>query len=129
MDASQKNSQSAYVLPLICSFGIPAENLSVELGPEFDRLAYPDPGLESSINQTWEARLAQQPSLFNGSKFRVSPSLDNRASKKLPSLQQHPHHCHFEEPFVSILFREIVPRLQDPILQCLGSSNRTALMM
>jgi hypothetical protein len=94
MDASQKNSQSAYVLPLICSFGIPAENLSVEFGPEFDRLAYPDPGLESSINQTWEARLAQQPSLFNGSKFRVSPSLDNRASKKLPSLQQHPHHCH-----------------------------------
>lgn len=65
------NPERAFVLPLVCSEGISADNLFVEFSPAFDRLPHSDARLESSIDQTWEERLARQPSLFNGSKFRV----------------------------------------------------------
>lgn len=36
----------------------------------YDRTPHPDTNLESSISQTWNRRIQETPSLFNGTKFR-----------------------------------------------------------
>lgn len=64
------HAAGAYSLLLACPAGVSASLLEVDFSPVYDRQPHPDSALESSIEKTWEERLAAQPSFFNGSKFR-----------------------------------------------------------
>jgi hypothetical protein len=44
--------------------------LEVDFSPVYDREPHPDLDLEKRIEMTWEQRVAKQPSLYNGTKFR-----------------------------------------------------------
>jgi hypothetical protein len=44
--------------------------LEVDFSPVYDREPHPDLDLEKRIEMTWEQRVAKQPSLHNGTKFR-----------------------------------------------------------
>lgn len=47
--------------------------IRVEFSTErFDRTPHPDPDVERTIDRAWEARLASNPALFNGRKFRLA---------------------------------------------------------
>ncbi|XBJ14254.1 hypothetical protein VPH35_006318 [Triticum aestivum] len=91
---------AAYKLLLSCPEGLPRSRVSVRFGPSFDRIHHPDASLEDSIGevvrlassnrtvcarflltrghcssslfvlQIWNQRLQQNPSLYNGTKFR-----------------------------------------------------------
>jgi 8-oxo-dGTP pyrophosphatase MutT (NUDIX family) len=61
---------SAFHLLLACPSGVPASLLEVDFSRVYDRQPHPDPILENSIEKTWEERLAAQPCLYNGTKFR-----------------------------------------------------------
>ncbi|KAG0583054.1 hypothetical protein M758_3G107600 [Ceratodon purpureus] len=65
-----EHGAGAYSLLLACPAGVPASLLEVDFSPVYDRQPHPDSTLESAIEKTWEARLAAQPSFFNGTKFR-----------------------------------------------------------
>ncbi|KAL7546623.1 hypothetical protein ACHAWF_009954 [Thalassiosira exigua] len=49
--------------------GVAADRLSCRLSPSFDRRSHPT--LEDAVDRTWRARVAANPRLFNGSKFRL----------------------------------------------------------
>ncbi|KAF6987592.1 hypothetical protein CFC21_005217 [Triticum aestivum] len=62
---------AAYKLLLSCPEGLPRSRVSVRFGPSFDRIHHPDASLEDSIGEViWNQRLQQNPSLYNGTKFR-----------------------------------------------------------
>ncbi|KAL2644806.1 hypothetical protein R1flu_012393 [Riccia fluitans] len=72
-------------LLLICPVPLGRSDLSVDFGSAYDRQAHPDPELEQAINKIWEQRVAAQPSLFNGSKFRYGGFREVRDSElKIP---------------------------------------------
>ena len=48
----------------------PYTRVRVTFSHSFDRLPHPNPDVEHSIEKTWQARLSENPSLFNASKFR-----------------------------------------------------------
>eukprot|EP00898_Chlorokybus_atmophyticus_P001791 jgi/Chlat1/2612/Chrsp178S02456 len=61
---------SQFEILLHCPTGLSQDQLTVEASTKYDRVPHPDPQLEQSITQIWEQRLAAQPALFNGTKFR-----------------------------------------------------------
>ncbi|KAL3698070.1 hypothetical protein R1sor_012146 [Riccia sorocarpa] len=65
-------SGTDFDLLLFCSMPLDRSQLSVDFSSAYDRQAHPDPELEQAINKIWDQRVAAQPSLFNGTKFRVS---------------------------------------------------------
>ncbi|XP_051134522.1 nudix hydrolase 9 isoform X4 [Andrographis paniculata] len=60
----------AYRLLLSCPSGLSPSQLSVRFDPIYDRIPHPDYSLESSISEIWDRRVLQNPSLYNGLKFR-----------------------------------------------------------
>ncbi|GJM94406.1 hypothetical protein PR202_ga11047 [Eleusine coracana subsp. coracana] len=61
---------TAYKLLLSCPTGLPRSRVSVKFDQSFDRIPHPDAALEESISEIWNQRLEQNPSLYNGTKFR-----------------------------------------------------------
>ncbi|KAI3996428.1 hypothetical protein MKX01_006918 [Papaver californicum] len=59
-----------YKLLLKCAFGLSPSQVSVDFSSTHDRITHPDLNLEKSILEIWDQRLQQNPSLFNGTKFR-----------------------------------------------------------
>nr|XP_010937731.1 nudix hydrolase 9 isoform X2 [Elaeis guineensis] len=62
---------NAFKLLLSCPSGLPPSRVSVDFHPSYDRIPHPDANLEDSINEIWNRRLEENPSLYNGKKFRV----------------------------------------------------------
>ncbi|KAL7115617.1 hypothetical protein ACP275_04G193500 [Erythranthe tilingii] len=60
----------AFKLLLSCPSGLSPSEVSVVFDQTHDRIPHPDAGLESSIAEIWSERIQQNPSLFNGLKFR-----------------------------------------------------------
>ncbi|KAF9595971.1 hypothetical protein IFM89_006717 [Coptis chinensis] len=66
----------SYTLLLKCPVGLSPSQasslylVSVDFSPSYDRNPHPDVNLEDSISQTWNRRIEETPSLFNGTKFR-----------------------------------------------------------
>ncbi|KAG2624218.1 hypothetical protein PVAP13_3KG113727 [Panicum virgatum] len=69
--ASAADPGTAFKLLLSCPAGLPRSRVSVKFGQSFDRIPHPDAALEESISQIWNQRLQRNPSLYNGTKFRV----------------------------------------------------------
>ncbi|KAH8933960.1 hypothetical protein BDL97_18G059000 [Sphagnum fallax] len=63
-------TQPTFHLLLVCPSGISRAQLEVDFSPVYDREPHPDLDLEKRIEMTWEQRVAKQPSLYNGTKFR-----------------------------------------------------------
>nr|XP_018675108.1 PREDICTED: nudix hydrolase 9 isoform X2 [Musa acuminata subsp. malaccensis] len=61
---------TTFKLLLSCPSGLPASRVFVKFDPSYDRIPYPDANLEESINEIWSQRIRQNPSLYNGIKFR-----------------------------------------------------------
>ncbi|CAL9120721.1 unnamed protein product [Musa acuminata var. zebrina] len=61
---------TAFKLLLSCPSGLPASRVFVKFDPSYDRIPHPDANLEESINEIWSQRIRQNPSLYNGIKFR-----------------------------------------------------------
>ncbi|CAL9099435.1 unnamed protein product [Musa textilis] len=61
---------TAFKLVLSCSSGLPASRVFVKFDPSYDRIPHPDVNLEESINEIWNQQIRQNPSLYNGIKFR-----------------------------------------------------------
>lgn len=64
------DSSAAYNLMLTCPSGLSPSQVSVVFNEAYDRIPHPDPILENSISEIWEARVKQNTSLYNGKKFR-----------------------------------------------------------
>jgi hypothetical protein len=62
--------QSAEIT-LWCPSGLSARHLSVELDPSHDR-CQTQSVCEEQIGRTWDSRVAANPSLYNGAKFRLA---------------------------------------------------------
>lgn len=60
----------AFKLLLSCPSALPRSRVLVDFSPQYDRIPHPDPNLEHSIDEIWNQRLQQNPSLYNGQKFR-----------------------------------------------------------
>nr|XP_010937730.1 nudix hydrolase 9 isoform X1 [Elaeis guineensis] len=63
---------NAFKLLLSCPSGLPPSRVSVDFHPSYDRIPHPDANLEDSINEIWNRRLEENPSLYNGKKFRYA---------------------------------------------------------
>nr|CAD1839785.1 unnamed protein product [Ananas comosus var. bracteatus] len=61
---------TSFKLLLSCPSGLPQSRVFVDFGPVHDRVPHPDANLEESINEIWNRRLQENPSLYNGTKFR-----------------------------------------------------------
>ncbi|KAM0845600.1 hypothetical protein ACQ4PT_056239 [Festuca glaucescens] len=61
---------TAYKLLLSCPVGLPRSRISVKFDPSFDRIPHPDSSLQESIDEIWNQRLQENPSLYSGTKFR-----------------------------------------------------------
>lgn len=59
-----------YKLLLSCPSGLSHSQVTVVFDESFDRIPHPDINLENSIAEIWERRTGENPSLFNGKKFR-----------------------------------------------------------
>uniref|UniRef100_A0A0D9WC33 Nudix hydrolase domain-containing protein n=1 Tax=Leersia perrieri TaxID=77586 RepID=A0A0D9WC33_9ORYZ len=68
--AAAVDPATAYKLLLSCPTGLPQSRVSVKFDQSFDRIPHPDAALEESINEIWNQRLQQNPSLYSGTKFR-----------------------------------------------------------
>ncbi|KAJ1261324.1 hypothetical protein BS78_09G020600 [Paspalum vaginatum] len=68
--ASAADPGTTFKLLLSCPAGLPRSRVSVKFDRSFDRIPHPDAALEESISEIWNQRLRQNPSLFNGTKFR-----------------------------------------------------------
>ncbi|MCO5579195.1 hypothetical protein L7F22_033048 [Adiantum nelumboides] len=60
----------AFDILLACPSGLAPSQLQVDFGLAYDRQLHPDDELERSIEKTWMERLQDNPTLFNGLKFR-----------------------------------------------------------
>ncbi|CAI9770533.1 unnamed protein product [Fraxinus pennsylvanica] len=60
----------AFKLLLSCPSGLSPSQVSVVFDQSYDRIPHPDISLENSISEIWDGRIQQNPSLFNGLKFR-----------------------------------------------------------
>ncbi|XP_073269772.1 nudix hydrolase 9 [Primulina huaijiensis] len=60
----------AFKLLVSCPSGLSPSQLSVLFDPVYDRIHHPDTSLENSISEIWDRRVQQNPSLYNGLKFR-----------------------------------------------------------
>ncbi|XP_078447057.1 nudix hydrolase homolog 9 isoform X2 [Wolffia australiana] len=65
-------SGSAYNLLLSCPLGLSPSQVFVDFGPSYDRIQHPDDNLEKSISEIWCQRILENPSMYNGLKFRYS---------------------------------------------------------
>lgn len=63
---------AAFRLLWSCPAGLPRSRVRVDFNPSYARVPHPDASLEQSVAETWHRRLAQQPHLFNGTKFRYA---------------------------------------------------------
>uniref|UniRef100_A0ACD5TYT8 Uncharacterized protein n=1 Tax=Avena sativa TaxID=4498 RepID=A0ACD5TYT8_AVESA len=68
--AAVEDPGMAYKLLLSCPAGLPRSRVSVKFDPSFDRIPHPDASLEESIDEIWNQRLQENPSLYSGTKFR-----------------------------------------------------------
>ncbi|BFI28383.1 hypothetical protein MPTK2_2g18930 [Marchantia polymorpha subsp. ruderalis] len=62
--------EADFDLLVFCPVPLTRNQLLVDFSAAFDRQPHPDPQLEQAIEKIWELRVAAQPSLFNGTKFR-----------------------------------------------------------
>ncbi|GFQ06364.1 nudix hydrolase 9 [Phtheirospermum japonicum] len=62
----------AFKLVLSFPSGLSPSEVSVVFDRTYDRIPHPDSRLENSITEIWDRRVQQNPSLFNGLKFRYS---------------------------------------------------------
>ncbi|PIA38860.1 hypothetical protein AQUCO_02700215v1 [Aquilegia coerulea] len=68
--SSSSSPSSSYKLLLKCPLGLTLDQVSVDFSSCYDRTPHSDKNLENSISETWNQRIQQTPSLFNGAKFR-----------------------------------------------------------
>ncbi|KAG6436872.1 hypothetical protein SASPL_101776 [Salvia splendens] len=59
-----------FKLLLSCPAGLSPSEVSAVFDQKYDRIPHPDISLENTIAEMWERRVEQNPSLFNGLKFR-----------------------------------------------------------
>ncbi|KAJ4971947.1 hypothetical protein NE237_005046 [Protea cynaroides] len=59
-----------YKLLLKCPSGLFPEQVSVDFSASYDRTPHPDTEVENTISETWDRRIGENPSLYNGEKFR-----------------------------------------------------------
>ncbi|KAL2470433.1 Nudix hydrolase 9 [Abeliophyllum distichum] len=64
------HDRPAFKLLLSCPSGLSPSQVSVVFDQSYDRIPHPDISLENSISEIWDRRVQQNPSLFNGLKFR-----------------------------------------------------------
>ncbi|TVU18214.1 hypothetical protein EJB05_34298 [Eragrostis curvula] len=72
--AAAADPGTAYKLLLSCPTGLPRSRVSVKFDKIFDRIPHPDAALEESISEIWNQRIEQNPTLYNGTKFRYGGS-------------------------------------------------------
>lgn len=60
----------SYKLMLSCPSGLPPSQVFVDFNRNYDRITHPDVNLENSIDGIWDQKAQQNPSLYNGKKFR-----------------------------------------------------------
>ncbi|KAA8543924.1 hypothetical protein F0562_021899 [Nyssa sinensis] len=60
----------SFKLLLSCPSGLSPSQVSVVFDELYDRIPHTDINLENSISETWDQRILQSSSLFNGNKFR-----------------------------------------------------------
>uniref|UniRef100_A0A1D1XH06 Nudix hydrolase 9 n=1 Tax=Anthurium amnicola TaxID=1678845 RepID=A0A1D1XH06_9ARAE len=61
---------SAYKLLLSCPSGLSRSQVLVDFSASYDRIPHPAASLEKSIAEIWSQRIQENPSLYNGQKFR-----------------------------------------------------------
>lgn len=66
----QMDPGCSFQLLLSCPSALPKSLVRVDFSPRFDRIPHSDPSLEDSITQVWNRRIEENPSLYNGIKFR-----------------------------------------------------------
>ncbi|KAI3450465.1 hypothetical protein Pfo_007130 [Paulownia fortunei] len=60
----------AFKLLVSCPSGLSPSEVSVVFDQAYDRIPHPDINLENSIAEIWDRRVQQNPTLYNGLKFR-----------------------------------------------------------
>jgi hypothetical protein len=55
-----------------CSHGLRQHQVEIKLSGSFNRKVHPSEELEDTMEQIWRVKLAQNPYLFNGTKFRLA---------------------------------------------------------
>ncbi|KAF6166459.1 hypothetical protein GIB67_038196 [Kingdonia uniflora] len=60
----------SFKLLLSCPSGLTPSQVMVDFNPSHDRIAHPDIDLENSISEIWDRKVRENPSLYNGTKFR-----------------------------------------------------------
>lgn len=60
----------AFKLLLSCPAGLSPSEVSAVFDQKYDRIPHSDTSLENTIAEIWERRVQQNPSLYNGLKFR-----------------------------------------------------------
>lgn len=79
----------AFKLLLACPSGLSRSQVFVDFNSSYDRIPHPDASLEESINEIWNHRVQENPSLYNGKKFRYG----GYASHSIDGLNQEPFVC------------------------------------
>ncbi|KAJ8636953.1 hypothetical protein MRB53_011220 [Persea americana] len=70
MEKTPEIDPTSYKLLLACPSGYSPEQVLVDFSASFDRVPHPDNDLEDSISEIWNRRIQENPSLYNGKKFR-----------------------------------------------------------
>ncbi|XP_062017732.1 nudix hydrolase 9 isoform X2 [Rosa rugosa] len=73
-NAETETETTPYKLLLSCPSGLSPSQVSVVFDELYDRIPHPDINLENSISEIWDQRVQKNPSLYNGTKFRVCGS-------------------------------------------------------
>ncbi|ERN12220.1 hypothetical protein AMTR_s00034p00196340 [Amborella trichopoda] len=73
----------AYSILFACPTGLSRSQVFVDFSASYDRMPHPDPRLEESISQIWDQRLHENPSLYNGLKFRFGGYLVHTTDEDL----------------------------------------------
>uniref|UniRef100_A0A7C8Z3I0 Nudix hydrolase domain-containing protein n=1 Tax=Opuntia streptacantha TaxID=393608 RepID=A0A7C8Z3I0_OPUST len=60
----------SYKLMLSCPSGLPPSQVFVDFNQKYDRIQHPDIDLENSMDEIWNRKAQQNPSLYSGKKFR-----------------------------------------------------------
>ncbi|KAL5711146.1 Nudix hydrolase 9 [Ranunculus cassubicifolius] len=122
------SAEPSYKLLLKCPLGLSPNQVSVDFNPIYDRTPHPDIHLENSISETWNRRIEESPSLFNGTKFRYGGySLNNvDASKKKFDVCLHlglTDYRTFMGTNLSAKWEEFVVPSEDDSVQCQHTSS------